>query len=55
MNFTFPAGATIAGNGYVVVCNSASAMKRVWPSLSCYGNWTGSLSKGGEILQLADK
>lgn len=55
VSFTFPAGASIAANGYVVVAKNPARVLANHPGLSAalvFGPFTGSLSGGGEEVVL---
>jgi hypothetical protein len=56
IEFTFPAGATIAPGGYVVVARSAARLIASYPALNAtntFGNFSGRLASSGERVALA--
>ena len=56
VSYTFPAGASIAPNGYVVVARNPARVQPNHPALSpalIYGPFTGALADGGEEIVLA--
>jgi len=55
VTFTFPAGATIPAQGYIVVVPSISAFQTAHPGVTnVVGNWSGTLSNTSEDDALAD-
>ncbi len=56
VSFTFPAGASIAPNGFVVVAKNAVQFAKKYPAISVVGSYgpSGSLSNGGETITLVD-
>ena len=56
ITFDFPAGTTIPVGGYLVVSNNAAALKAKWPAVASQivGNFSGSIKRGGERLQISD-
>ena len=58
IHFTFPAGAQIAGNGYVVLARNPQLFEerfQLWnESSSVFGPYDQGLDNGGETLALAD-
>ncbi len=55
VSFTFPAGASIAANGYIVVAKNPARVLVNHPALSpgvVFGPWTGSLADSGEEVVL---
>lgn len=50
---TFPAGAKIEANGYLVVCKSQKEFKRAY-GFDAAGEFKGALSHGGEVVELLD-
>jgi hypothetical protein len=55
VNYTFPAGTTIAAGGFVVVAADPVALKTVFPSVNALGPWLAgaSLSNNGEKITLS--
>lgn len=53
VTYTFPAGATIAANGYLVVSGAPAKFVARW-GFTPLGPWTGKLSNEGEQLRLRD-
>ncbi len=51
--YTFPAGTTIAANGYIVVSGAPSAFRAYW-GFTPLGPWTGKLTNEGEQVRLRD-
>jgi hypothetical protein len=54
MNYTFPAGTTIAANGFIVVAAAPNDIESVYGITNVMGPYTGSLKKT-ETLQLLDE
>ncbi|MFZ0828260.1 MAG: lamin tail domain-containing protein [Verrucomicrobiia bacterium] len=54
MNFTFPAGTTIPGGGYLVVAAAPADIESVYGITNVMGPYTGSLKKS-ETLELLDE
>lgn len=56
ISFTFPAGTTMPPGSYLVVSNNAVALKAKWPAVASniIGNFSGTIRRGGERLQLSD-
>jgi hypothetical protein len=54
IEFTFPAGTKIAGNGFLVIAKDTDHMRAFYPELPLLGNFTNNLSKRGEIIRLLD-
>jgi hypothetical protein len=55
VSFTFPAGASIAAGGHIVVGRSVERLRSNHPGLNAansYGDWSGSLRNSGERLAL---
>jgi hypothetical protein len=55
VDFRFPSGATIPAGGYVVVASDRARLLANHPTLSpaaVHGDWSGSLSNGGERIAL---
>lgn len=51
--FTFPAGTTIPGNGYLVLVRNIDTFLLVWPEVVNYiGEFDFGLNNGGELLRL---
>lgn len=53
VEFTFPAGTTVAPGGYVVVAQSPSAVSAKYGA-TALGPWSGKLSNEGERIQVRD-
>jgi hypothetical protein len=53
VRYEFPAGASIAANGYLVVCKDLQAFKKYY-GFDAAGQFEGSLSHKGEHLELVD-
>lgn len=53
VEFTFPAGTTLAPGGYLVVAESPPTMQSVY-NVAALGPWKGNLSSDGERLRLVD-
>ncbi len=53
VQFTFPAGSSIAANGYLVVAENPGALKAHFGA-DAVGPWTGGLSNQGETVELRD-
>lgn len=53
ITYTFPAGASIAANGYLVISNEPAKFAARW-GFTPLGSWTGKLSNEGEQLRLKD-
>ncbi len=55
--YTFPAGATIGGKSFMVVAKDPTFLATVYPNLvagsNLFGPYTGTLSNGGERIQLS--
>ncbi|MCI0743851.1 MAG: lamin tail domain-containing protein [Verrucomicrobia subdivision 3 bacterium] len=51
VEFTFPAGASIAGNGYLVVSENTNAFRAKF-GFTPFGPWTGNLNNFGERIVL---
>ncbi|MCA9259013.1 MAG: lamin tail domain-containing protein, partial [Planctomycetales bacterium] len=57
VEFEFPAGATLAPGGYLVVAADVAAFSAKYPQVdlgAVYGDWAGSLSNGSESIELSD-
>lgn len=55
VSFAFPAGAAIPPNGFLIVAAHPPTFAARHPQVSnVLGGWTGTLSDGGETLQLVD-
>ena len=54
VDFTIPAGTTIAAGGYLVLAANAAWLNANNGGLTALGNWNGSLGNGGERLRLLD-
>ena len=50
MNFTFPASATLAPGGYLVIAADPIALKQKYPALNPLGPWTGKLSSTDRLV-----
>ena len=56
IDFTFPDGTTVAGQGYLVVAADVEAFTAAYPAVtSVVGDWNGRLSNRGETLNLVDE
>ena len=53
VDFTFPAGTTLAAGGYVIVAQNPTAFQTQF-GRTALGPWTGNLSKSGETIELRD-
>jgi hypothetical protein len=56
ISFTFPAGASVPGGGYVVIARNAGRLISRYPNLNVnntLGDFDGSLANGGEPIALA--
>ena len=56
IDFTFPAGAVIPADGFVVAAKNAARLLNRYPQLNlanCYGNYSGNLRNSGERLELS--
>src|SRR5262245_17194989 len=55
VNFTFPAGTTIAAQGYLVVAANLTTFQSAYPGVTnVVGNWTGSLGNTSEQIRLVN-
>ena len=54
VNFTFPAGTTLAAGGYMVVAQNPDQLKSIHGEIPVVGPYSGSLSNSGEVLRLVD-
>jgi hypothetical protein len=54
ITLTFPAGTTIAGNGFIVVAKDAARYQATYGGAAPNAIYTGSLSNGGETISLRD-
>lgn len=56
ITFNFPTDTTIPAGGYLVVSNNAAALQAKWPAVGAkiIGNFSGSIKRGGERLELND-
>lgn len=55
VNFTFPIGTTIPGNGYLAVAANLTTFQATYPSVTnVIGNWVGSLGNTSEEIRLAN-
>ncbi len=56
IGFTFPAGASVPGGGYIVIARNAARLISRYPNLNAnntVGNFNGGLANGGERILLA--
>ncbi len=53
VEYTFPPGATISANGYVVIAQSPSVLNSLY-GITALGPWEGKLSNDGEEIELYD-
>jgi Concanavalin A-like lectin/glucanases superfamily/Lamin Tail Domain/CotH kinase protein len=54
VDFTFPAGSSIAAGGFAVIANDKAAFDASHPGVSAAGQFSGGLSNAGERLTLRD-
>jgi hypothetical protein len=55
IRFTFPDGATIPPNGYIVVCRNLSVFRETFGiDINALGNFEGQLANDGEQIELSD-
>jgi len=54
ISFTFPPGASIPGEGFVVVAEDPATLERVFGYADAYGPWEGRLDNDGELVALRD-
>jgi len=55
VTFAFPAGTILAPGGYLVAAANVAAFQANYPGVTnVIGGWTGSLSNGGEKIELSD-
>jgi hypothetical protein len=54
IGYTFPAGTTLGAGEYLVVAKDAATVAARYPSARVLGNYSGSLSRSGESLELLD-
>jgi hypothetical protein len=54
VDFTFPAGTTIAPSAYLLIADDEATLQAKHPAISIAGSFNGGLSNGGERLLLAD-
>jgi hypothetical protein len=54
VSFTFPAGATIASDGYVVVAQNPAGIESAHAITGVFGPWSGTLANSGENVRLVD-
>ncbi|RYD34184.1 MAG: hypothetical protein EOP86_11585, partial [Verrucomicrobiaceae bacterium] len=54
VDFVFPTGSSLPPGGYLVVARNAASMAAKHPGLSIAGEFSGSLSRSGELLRLED-
>ncbi len=52
VKFTFPAGAKLAKDGYLVLCRDAGAFQRVYPGVTPFDSFQGKLKTSGEQIDL---
>jgi len=55
VDFSFPSGASIPANGYVLVCGNKAYLQTIYQSATIYGNWSGKLGNKGDKLRLKDQ
>ncbi len=54
VNYSFPAGTTIAAGGYLVVAAVPADVSSVYGIVGVLGPWTGSLNNSGGVVRLRD-
>ena len=54
ISFDFPDGTSIAAGGYLVVAEDPPTIEAVYGIAGVLGPWTGTLSRGGELLRVVD-
>ncbi|MDB4618426.1 lamin tail domain-containing protein, partial [Akkermansiaceae bacterium] len=54
INFDFPEGTSIAGNGYLVIAADAAYLLEGNPDINVIGDWRGGLRDRGELIRLLD-
>lgn len=54
VEFDFPASASIAPGGYLVVASDASFISATYGGANVVGNWSGSLGNKGDLIRLID-
>jgi hypothetical protein len=54
VNFTIPAGTTIAAGGYRVVAKNPARIQTVYAITGVLGPWAGTLKNGGETVRIED-
>lgn len=54
VKFTIPAGTTIGPGGYLVLAANAAWLNANYGGVPALGNWSGSLSNGGDRVRLLD-
>ena len=54
ISFDFPAGTSIAPDGYLVVAQDAARLAAIHPSINVVGNFSGLLSNRDDLIQLID-
>ncbi len=52
--FTFPQGTTLAGRSYLIVAKDAALARTVYGDIRILGNYSDTLSDGGEWIRLLD-
>ena len=52
VDYTFPAGSSIAPGAYVVVAENPAVLKTTYGYTTTYGPWTGTLKTSGETIRL---
>ncbi len=55
LNYTFPLNTLIAPGGYLVIAANKNHLNSTYPGLGAVGDWSGSLSNGGELVRLLDQ
>ena len=54
VQFEFPQGTVLAPGEYALVAGDRAAFVEAYPAIPIVGQWSGSLSRGGERLRLTD-
>lgn len=55
VEFDIPAGTTIPANGYLVIAANKAWLQTVYGSATIVGDWSGNLSKKGDLIRLLDQ
>ena len=55
VDFDFAAGTSIPGTGYLVIAANKAWLQPVYNGATMVGDWTGNLSKKGDLIQLEDQ